>query len=77
MRALADVPIGVNTWDVDLGAVRARVLEHPWIAEVEVRRWLPDGLILAVRERRAIAVLTLNGTPQAVDRRARSTTAAR
>ena len=69
VRALAGVPLGVNTWDVDLLAVRAQVLRHAWVADAEVRRDLPDAILVSVQERRALAALEVHGIPYGVDRR--------
>jgi hypothetical protein len=69
VRALADVPIGANIWDVDLGDVRERVLRHAWVAEADVRRALPGDIIVTVEERRALATLNIGGVPYGVDRR--------
>lgn len=69
VRALAGVPLGTNTWDIDLLGVRERVLGHLWVAEAEVRRELPDGIVVTVEERRALAALDVEGVPYGVDRR--------
>ncbi len=69
VRALAGVPAGANTWDIDLPAVRERVLHHAWVAEAEVRRELPGAIVVAVEERRALAVVHVEGVPYGVDRR--------
>lgn len=69
VRALANIAAGTNIWDVDLEAVRARVRQHAWIADADVRRWLPNSVVVAVEEHRPIAVLPVGGTPWAVDGR--------
>ena len=69
IRDLVGINVGVNTWDVDLQAVRDRVLSHPWVASVHVRRRLPDGLGVTVREHRAIGAVRLGDAAYAVDRR--------
>lgn len=40
---------------VDLVAVRAAVMENPWVERVEVRRQFPDRLVLRVDERKPVA----------------------
>lgn len=40
---------------VDLAAVRAAVLENPWVERVEVRRQFPDRLVLRIDERKPVA----------------------
>jgi cell division protein FtsQ len=71
LRAVAAVPIGSNTWDLDLAAVRTRVLGHARIAAAEVRRRLPGGIDITVRERRAVAVVHVRGVSYGVDGRGR------
>ena len=69
VRELAGVTIGASTWDVDLQAVRERVLRHPWVANARVRRSLPSTLIVTVREHRPIAAIRVDDASYAVDRR--------
>ncbi|GGE13822.1 hypothetical protein GCM10011529_20270 [Polymorphobacter glacialis] len=40
----------------DLGAIRARLLALPWVADVSVARRLPDTLAIQVTERRPVAL---------------------
>jgi len=71
IRDLARVPIGSNTWTVNLTAVRRRVLRHPWVRNARVRRSPPDCVIVTIREHHDIAaVVSADGT-YAVDRRGR------
>jgi hypothetical protein len=77
IRDLARVPIGTNTWAVDLDAVRRRVQRHSWVRNVRVQRSLPDCVIVEIREHRDIAaVVSADGT-YAVDRRGRVITSLR
>lgn len=69
LRELAGVTIGTSTWDVDLEAVRQRVLRHPWVANARVRRSLPSALIVTVREHRPVAAIRVGDASYAVDRR--------
>lgn len=71
IRVLADIPVGTNIWDIDLDAVRARINRHAWIADADVRRWLPNSLVVAVEEHRPIAALRVGDTPWAVDEHGR------
>lgn len=50
--ALAEVAAarGVNVFRLDLGAVRERVEATPWVATATVRRVVPDGVRIEVRE---------------------------
>ena len=40
---------------LDLGEVRTRIADSPWVAHVAVRRAWPDTLLVEVTERRAVA----------------------
>jgi len=71
IRDIAGLVAGVSTWDVHPEVVRERILRHPWVANVRVRRRLPDSLLVAVREHRAVATVGLAGASYAVDRRGR------
>lgn len=48
-----------NILSVNLSLTRKRLLAHPWIAEAEVSRELPDRIHIRVREHHALAVLDL------------------
>ncbi|MFW6050308.1 MAG: cell division protein FtsQ/DivIB [Myxococcota bacterium] len=52
---------GQNVFEVAPEDARERLLRHPWIAEAEVERRLPDTLGVRVREHRAAALLALEG----------------
>lgn len=53
----AQVHAGVNILAVNLSLTRKRLLEHPWIAEVEVSREIPSGLSIHIREHRPLAII--------------------
>ncbi len=55
----AGVTPGVNILSVNLTAARKRLLAHPWIAEAEVRRDIPDAIHIRVREHVPLASLDL------------------
>lgn len=48
---------GRNVVRLDLSAVEARLLEHEWIRSVEIRKVLPDRLVVAVTEHQPEAIL--------------------
>ncbi len=50
---------GTNILDVNLALTRKRLLAHPWIADVSVRRHLPDQLELSITEQVPLAVVNL------------------
>jgi cell division protein FtsQ len=53
--------LGVNLFRVSVEAVERRLRAEPWVADVGVRRSLPDALIVEVVERRPLAVVDLGG----------------
>jgi cell division protein FtsQ len=55
--AYAGVVLGRPLFSVDVDAVAARVLEHPFVASARVRRVIPDGIEITVTPREARAVL--------------------
>jgi hypothetical protein len=59
-RVLAPA-FGQNLFRVSLDALERRLRAEPWIADVSVRRSLPDQLIVEVEERAAVAVVELGG----------------
>jgi len=61
------LPEGIDLPDVDLGAVAAAVLSHPWIERVTVRRSYPDALSIRVWERTPVAVVRTGGRELMVD----------
>lgn len=50
---------GDNIISVNLSMVRKRLMANPWIAEAEVARKIPSGIILRIKENKPIAVLDL------------------
>ena len=58
--AVACVKKGVNILSVNLAMTRKRLLAHPWIAEAEVRREIPSGLRIKVREHMPLAIVELD-----------------
>ena len=56
----ARVSKGVNVMAVNLSMVRKRLMAHPWIAEAEVRREIPSGLYIHIREHVPLAIVELD-----------------
>ena len=56
----ARVSKGVNVMAVNLSMVRKRLMAHPWIAEAEVRREIPSGLYIRIKEHSPLAIVNLD-----------------
>ncbi|MAK81479.1 cell division protein FtsQ/DivIB [Phenylobacterium sp.] len=52
---------------LDLEALRARVESVGWVEEAQIVRLLPDTLIIAISERRQLAVWQHNGASRVID----------
>lgn len=59
IRRLAGVEIGTNVWDVEPTDAETRLLTNGWIRSAEVRRELPDRVVVHVREHRPVAILAV------------------
>lgn len=55
--AQSGVRTGDNILAVNLRLVRCKLLAHPWIADAQVSRELPDGLRIRVQEQAPLAIL--------------------
>ena len=51
---------GTNILSANLSVARKRLLAHPWIAAAEVRRELPTGIYIRIKEHKPIAIVCLN-----------------
>jgi cell division protein FtsQ len=47
------IRLGRNNLDADIGEITDRLVNHPWISDVVVRRILPDKLRIMITERQA------------------------
>jgi cell division protein FtsQ len=63
----AEVPAGAHLAELDLGAIRTRVAGLAPVEHVDVSRDWPDGVLIRVTERRAVAVAEIAGRYQAMD----------
>ncbi len=59
---LAAVPMDKKLVDVDLGAIRSRVIQNPYFKEVAVVRDLPNRILIHVDERVPVAMLIAGKT---------------
>jgi hypothetical protein len=60
LRAAIAVTPGTPIWDVDTLAVAERVRGLPWVRTVQVRRQLPDRIVVRVREHRPAAIVAVD-----------------
>jgi cell division protein FtsQ len=65
--AAAKVPEGAHLAQLDLEAIRARVSALAPVKRVDVSRDWPDGVLIKVTERKAVAVVAIGGRYQAMD----------
>jgi len=50
---------GINILSINLSRVRKRLLAHSWIEEAEVRRELPTGISIRIKEQEPLAILDM------------------
>lgn len=51
--ALTGVSLGQNVLALNIGEMEARLTSNPWVRQASIRRELPDGLRIVLRERQA------------------------
>lgn len=56
----AGLNLGANIFKIDMELARRRLLAHPWIADVSLKRKLPGSISLQIEERSAAAVVNLD-----------------
>ncbi len=59
IMAYGNLEKGVNILCLNLFLVRKKLLSHPWIEDVKVKRLFPPGLEIEVKEHRPIAVFNI------------------
>jgi cell division protein FtsQ len=65
--AAAKVPTGAHLAELDLSAIRSRVGALAPVRRVDVSRDWPDGVLIKVTERTAVAAVEVGGTYHAMD----------
>jgi cell division protein FtsQ len=58
--AVAGLGHETNILSVDIGRVNRRLTGHPWIEQSTVKRLLPDGICIVIRERNPLALVRLD-----------------
>jgi cell division protein FtsQ len=69
IRGLMTARIGDNLFLADTHAEAAALRAEPWIASADVRRELPDTLVVEIGERTAAAVVAIEGATYLADER--------
>jgi cell division protein FtsQ len=67
--ALLDGLRGTNILTIDLDEWQTRLLASPWVEEANLRRELPSGIDIVLRERRPIGIARLGRAAYLVDAR--------
>ncbi len=55
----AKLELGMNIFSVNLATTRKRLLAHPWIAEADVSREIPESIYIRIREHEPLAVIDM------------------
>ncbi|MBN1961452.1 MAG: FtsQ-type POTRA domain-containing protein [Deltaproteobacteria bacterium] len=61
LAALAGINIGENLLTIDLDNIAEQVLHHPWVASAQVRRRLPDKVIIELNEHKPAIIVSVGG----------------
>ena len=57
---IADLNTNENLIKLNLRIIQAKLLNHPWIKTVDVKREFPNSLVIAVKEQKPVAKIKLN-----------------
>ncbi len=55
----AQINEGMNIFSINLSTIRKNLLAHPWVAEAEVRRELPNIINIKIYEHKPLAIIDL------------------
>jgi cell division protein FtsQ len=67
VRARAAVPEGALLDTISLGAIRKRLVSHPYIRDARVFRTYPDAVTISIEERVPVASFTVDGVIRYID----------
>lgn len=68
IRSAVDVSVGAPILNIDIDAIHERLTAISWVKDVQVRRVLPDRLVITLTERLPVAIWTDGvGGPAIVD----------
>lgn len=57
----AEIQTGMNNLALSLDVLEAKLLQNPWVTKVSVKRSLPDGLIINIKEREPLYWILKDG----------------
>jgi len=57
IKQLADIPLGINIFKVNDVQVKQNISLHPMVKNVELKRQLPDTLVITVEERQPVILI--------------------
>ena len=58
--AHAGIHRGKNIFSINLATTRERLMAHPWIEEAQVRREIPSGVAIQIKEHEPLAIIDMN-----------------
>jgi len=53
------INIGDNILSINISMVRKKIMANPWVAEAEIGRKIPSGIVIIIEEHKCVAVLDL------------------
>lgn len=56
---LADLKTGINVFKPNLFAIEKKILEHPWVQTVKVKRDLPSTIKITIVEQKPLAIVKI------------------
>ncbi len=66
--AESGIESGINCLAISIDDIEGRLIKNPWVEEISVKRSLPDGLVIKIKEREAKFWTLQNGTMHYTDR---------
>lgn len=56
---IAEISENMNILGLNISVARKRLMSHPWIEEVDIKRNIPDGIIITVKEHKPLAIVDI------------------
>jgi len=57
--AMAGLRHGMNLWDIEPADIEKRIVKHPWVRRVLVRREFPRRVVIEIEERKPKAIVAI------------------